>query len=75
MLNLCGFTYGIQGIFPAAVGTLAGSAIAFVALRSMFSTRLRTWTSTNEKWQALEAVIVSALRYFQNICLLEGACM
>lgn len=25
----------------------------------MFSKRLRSWTSTNEKWQALEAVIVS----------------
>lgn len=62
MLNLCGFTYGVQGIVPAAIGTLAGSAIAFVALRTMFSRRLHTWTSTNEKWLALEAVIVSVLR-------------
>ncbi|KAJ8590295.1 hypothetical protein M405DRAFT_737049 [Rhizopogon salebrosus TDB-379] len=59
MLNLCGFTYGLPGIVPAAVGTLAGSAIVFVTLRMMFSKRLHTWTSTNEKWQALEAVIRS----------------
>ncbi|KAG2146731.1 Golgi apparatus membrane protein TVP38 [Suillus clintonianus] len=59
LLNLFGFTYGIRGFFPAAFGTLAGSAIAFVTLRFMFSKRLRSWTSTNEKWQALEAVIRS----------------
>lgn len=59
LVNLCGFTYGVQGFFPAAIGTLAGSAIVFVTLRSMFSKRLHSWTSTNEKWQALEAVIRS----------------
>jgi hypothetical protein len=59
LLNLFGFTYGLQGFFPAAFGSLAGSAIVFVTLRIMFSKRLRSWTSTNEKWQALEAVIVS----------------
>jgi uncharacterized membrane protein YdjX (TVP38/TMEM64 family) len=59
MLHLCGFTYGIQGIVPAAIGTLGGSAIVFVTLRIMFSRRLHSWTSANEKWQALEAVIVS----------------
>ncbi|KAG1770029.1 Golgi apparatus membrane protein TVP38 [Suillus occidentalis] len=59
LLNVFGFTYGLQGFFPAAFGSLAGSAIVFVTLRSMFSNRLHSWTSTNEKWQALEAVIRS----------------
>ncbi|KAG1892571.1 Golgi apparatus membrane protein TVP38 [Suillus subluteus] len=59
LLNLFGFTYGLQGFFPAAFASLAGSAIVFVTLRIMFSKRLRLWTSTNEKWQALEAVIRS----------------
>ncbi|KAG2369903.1 hypothetical protein BDR07DRAFT_1387338 [Suillus spraguei] len=59
LLNLFGFTYGLQGFFPAAFGSLAGSAIVFVTLRIMFSKRLRSWTSTNEKWQALETVIRS----------------
>ncbi|OJA16990.1 hypothetical protein AZE42_00571 [Rhizopogon vesiculosus] len=59
MVNLCGFTYGMQGFIPAAIGTLAGSTIAFVTLRMMFSKRLHSWTSTNEKWQALETVIRS----------------
>ncbi|KAG2047428.1 Golgi apparatus membrane protein TVP38 [Suillus hirtellus] len=59
LLNLFGFTYGLRGFFPAAFGSLAGSAIVFVTLRIMFSKRLRSWTSTNEKWQALEAVIRS----------------
>ncbi|KAG2139007.1 Golgi apparatus membrane protein TVP38 [Suillus clintonianus] len=59
ILNLFGFTYGVQGFFPAAVGTLAASAIVFVTLRFIFSQRLRSWSSTNEKWQALETVIQS----------------
>ncbi|KAG1725835.1 Golgi apparatus membrane protein TVP38 [Suillus lakei] len=59
LLDLFGFTYGLQGFFPAAVGTLAAAAIAFVTLRAMFSKRLRSWTSTNEKWQVLEDVIRS----------------
>ncbi|KAG1755800.1 Golgi apparatus membrane protein TVP38 [Suillus lakei] len=59
LLNLFGFTYGLQGFYPAAFASLAGSAIVFVTLRIMFNKRLRSWTSTNEKWQALEAVIRS----------------
>lgn len=59
LLNLFGFTYGLQGFFPAAFGSLAGSTLVFVTLRIMFSKRLRSWTSTNEKWQALETVIQS----------------
>ncbi|KAG1874535.1 Golgi apparatus membrane protein TVP38 [Suillus subalutaceus] len=59
LLNLFGFTYGLPGFFPAAFASLAGSAIVFVTLRIMFSKRLRLWTSTNEKWQALEVVIRS----------------
>lgn len=61
LMNLCGFTYGMQGFIPAAVSTVGGSALAFVVLRSLFSNRLRKWTTTNEKWGALEAVIVSTL--------------
>ncbi|KAG2348793.1 Golgi apparatus membrane protein TVP38 [Suillus weaverae] len=59
LLNLFGFTYGLRGFFPAAFASLAGSAIVFVTLRIMFSKRLHSWTSTNEKWQALETVIRS----------------
>ncbi|KAH7922445.1 Golgi apparatus membrane protein TVP38, partial [Leucogyrophana mollusca] len=57
MVNLCGFTYGLHGFIPAAAGTMAGSAIVFVVLRLLFSERLRQWSSTNEKWQALETVV------------------
>ncbi|KAH7916201.1 Golgi apparatus membrane protein TVP38 [Hygrophoropsis aurantiaca] len=57
MVNLCGFTYGLRGFIPAAIGTVVGSAIVFVILRLLFSKRLRTWSSTNEKWQALETVV------------------
>ncbi|KAI9574571.1 Golgi apparatus membrane protein TVP38 [Boletus coccyginus] len=57
LMNLCGFTYGMQGFIPAAVSTVGGSALAFVVLRSLFSDHLRKWTTTNEKWGALEAVI------------------
>ncbi|KAG2040231.1 Golgi apparatus membrane protein TVP38 [Suillus americanus] len=59
LLHMFGFTYGMRGFIPAAVGTLAASAIVFVTLRMMFGKRLRLRTSTNQKWQALEAVIRS----------------
>ncbi|KAH8118359.1 Golgi apparatus membrane protein TVP38 [Phellopilus nigrolimitatus] len=56
-VSLCGFTYGLKGFFLAGPAALLGSAIVFVLLRFAFRKRLRTWTSNNEKWQALEAVI------------------
>lgn len=68
LMNLCGFTYGMQGFIPAAISTVGGSALAFVVLRSLFSDRLRKWTTTNEKWGALEAVIVSTLMYYTFLC-------
>ena len=67
-MNLCGFTYGMHGFIPAAISTVGGSALVFVVLRSLFSDRLRTWTTTNEKWGALEAVIVSTLMYYTLLC-------
>ncbi|KAI0069091.1 Golgi apparatus membrane protein TVP38 [Artomyces pyxidatus] len=57
LLNLCGFTYGIKGFAIAGPGSVFGSAIVFVILRYMFSHKLRAWSSTNEKWQALETVV------------------
>ncbi|KAF8450410.1 Golgi apparatus membrane protein TVP38 [Boletus edulis BED1] len=57
LMNLCGFTYGMQGFIPAAISTVLGSALVFVLLRSLFGDRLRKWTATNEKWGVLEAVI------------------
>ncbi|THH02411.1 hypothetical protein EW026_g436 [Hermanssonia centrifuga] len=56
-VTLCGFAYGMQGFFLAAAGSVIGSAAAFVVLRFLFSKRLRKWSSSNEKWQALEAVV------------------
>ncbi|KIM68625.1 hypothetical protein SCLCIDRAFT_885490 [Scleroderma citrinum Foug A] len=57
LMNVYGFTYGLQGFVPAAISTIAGSAAAFVTLRHLFRDRLRQWTSTNDNWQALESVI------------------
>lgn len=57
-VTLCGFAYGMKGFFIAAGGSLVGSATAFAVLRFLFSRRLRKWSSSNEKWQALEAVVV-----------------
>ncbi|KAI0693578.1 hypothetical protein BC835DRAFT_1353287 [Cytidiella melzeri] len=56
-VTLCGFAYGMNGFFVAAAGTLVGSGVVFTVLRWLFSKRLRKWASTNDKWQALEAVI------------------
>ncbi|KAK1236737.1 Tlg2-vesicle protein [Marasmius sp. AFHP31] len=55
--TLCGFAYGMKGFFITAIGSVVGSAIVFLILRALFSARLRTWSSKNEKWQALESVV------------------
>lgn len=49
----------MKGFYVAAAGSVLGSALVFVVLRLLFSRRLRKWSSSNEKWQALESVVVS----------------
>lgn len=58
LVTLCGYAYGVKGFPIAAVGSLFGSAFTFVILRLLFSGRLRRWSESSEKWQALETVIV-----------------
>jgi len=48
----------MQGFYIASSGSLLGSALAFATLRYLFSARLREWSEDNQKWQALEAVVV-----------------
>ncbi|KAF9263501.1 Golgi apparatus membrane protein TVP38 [Marasmius fiardii PR-910] len=55
--TLCGFAYGMKGFAITAVASVLGSALIFVLLRTLFSARLRSWSSKNEKWQALESVV------------------
>ena len=57
-VTLCGFAYGLKGFFLALAGSVLGAAIAFVVLRFLFSKRLRKWSDTNDKWTALETVVV-----------------
>jgi uncharacterized membrane protein YdjX (TVP38/TMEM64 family) len=59
MLNLCGFTYGINGFVVAAFASLVASAVVFVVLRYLFGEELRSWSEKNEAWKAVEAVVVS----------------
>ena len=62
VVSLCGFTYGLEkGLLLAAPAAMVGSAIVFILLRLLFRSTLRAWTSKNEKWQALESVIVSVV--------------
>ncbi|KAH8106126.1 Golgi apparatus membrane protein TVP38 [Cristinia sonorae] len=56
-VTLCGFAYGMNGFFIAAGGSLVGAVTAFAVLRMLFSRRLKKWSGSNEKWQALEAVV------------------
>jgi uncharacterized membrane protein YdjX (TVP38/TMEM64 family) len=58
LVTLCGFAYGMNGVYIAATASIIGSALVFVVLRFLFSARLRTWSGHNQKWQALESVIV-----------------
>ncbi|KAL1746280.1 hypothetical protein HDZ31DRAFT_62306 [Schizophyllum fasciatum] len=55
--TLCGFAYGMKGFFISAAASLIGSGLVFVVLRLLFSRRLKTWASQNDKWQALESVV------------------
>jgi len=57
ILNLCGFTYGINGFLVAALGSLVASAVVFVVLRYLFGESLRSWSEKNETWKAVEAVV------------------
>ncbi|TFK55767.1 hypothetical protein OE88DRAFT_1652234 [Heliocybe sulcata] len=58
-VTLCGFAYGMTGLAIAVPVSIVGSAIVFLVLRFLFANRLRQWSASNEKWQALEAVIKS----------------
>lgn len=57
LVTLCGFAYGLNGIYIAAGVSIVGSALVFVVLRFLFSARLRAWSGHNQKWQALESVV------------------
>lgn len=64
LLNLCGFTYGINGFLVAALASLVASAVVFIILRYLFGESLRSWSEKNETWKAVEAVVVSCLIFF-----------
>ncbi|KAI0750901.1 Golgi apparatus membrane protein TVP38 [Daedaleopsis nitida] len=59
LITLCGYAYGMKGFYIAAGGSLLGSAVTFAVLRLLFSRRLRKWSQSSEKWQALETVIAA----------------
>ncbi|CAK5262738.1 unnamed protein product [Mycena citricolor] len=57
--TLCGFAWGLKGFYIAAPASLIGSTLVFVTLRASFKERLRSFSKSNEKWSALEAVIAA----------------
>ena len=67
LITLTGYAYGMQGFPIAALGSLFGSATTFVVLRALFSTRLREWSESNQKWRALETVVVSCILFVKSI--------
>jgi uncharacterized membrane protein YdjX (TVP38/TMEM64 family) len=58
LCTLAGFAYGMNGFFISGAASILGSAISFTVLRLLFRKRLHAWSSENEKWQALESVVV-----------------
>ncbi|KAF7352870.1 hypothetical protein MVEN_01254100 [Mycena venus] len=54
--TLCGFAWGLNGFFIAAPASLIGAVVVFCTLRFSFKERLRSFSKSNEKWQALETV-------------------
>lgn len=61
LVTLCGFAYGMNGFYIASSASIVGSAVVFLVLRFFLSRRLRQWSTQNEKWQALESVVVSVI--------------
>ena len=49
----------MNGFFISSTASVVGSAIAFVVLRAVLKKRLQQLSSSNEKWGALESVVVS----------------
>lgn len=66
-VTLCGFAYGMKGFYLALAGSVLGAAVAFVVLRFLFSKRLREWSATNDKWTALETVVVGVNSGFGGV--------
>ncbi|KAF7355226.1 hypothetical protein MSAN_01438500 [Mycena sanguinolenta] len=58
-VTLCGFAWGLNGFFIAATASLIGAVVVLCTLRYCFKARLRAFSKTNEKWQALETVIAA----------------
>lgn len=69
LVTLCGFAYGMKGFFIGAGASLVGSALAFVILRFIFSEKLHAWSSQNQKWKALESVVVRIVFNLLNFTL------
>ncbi|KAJ6515995.1 hypothetical protein C8R45DRAFT_958335 [Mycena sanguinolenta] len=58
-ITLCGFAWGLNGFFIAAPASIIGAAVVFCTLRYCFKARLRAFSKTSEKWQALETVVAA----------------
>ncbi|KDQ20769.1 hypothetical protein BOTBODRAFT_26787 [Botryobasidium botryosum FD-172 SS1] len=56
-MMLCGFAWGVQGIFIVAPAATLGACLAFVLLRLFFRKKVKNWTQNVKKWEALESVI------------------
>jgi uncharacterized membrane protein YdjX (TVP38/TMEM64 family) len=67
-VTLCGYTYGMKGFWIAAIASSLGSAIVFSTMRFFFSKRLHKWASDNEKWSALDTVIVRPFFLYNGSC-------
>ena len=72
LTSLCGFAYGMKGFFISSTASLVGSAGAFIMLRCLLSERIHQWSTHNQKWQALEAVIVNPHTIFLSLETLRG---
>jgi len=57
MMTVVGFAWGVRGWLIAAPLAILGSTISFIILRYLFSHRVRKWTTSNEKWTAMEDVV------------------
>ncbi|EJU06249.1 Golgi apparatus membrane protein TVP38 [Dacryopinax primogenitus] len=57
ILTVVGFAWGVRGWFLAAPLAILASTFSFLLLRLLFQNRMKSFTTSSTKWQAMEAVV------------------
>lgn len=68
LISVCGFAWGIKGFLLACPATFLGAGFSFLLLRFVFKSRLKRLSETNDRWRALEEVVVRRSAFALGKC-------